>query len=323
MSKVTPWEGIAKPSIDYNVRRISGASGIPLYWGRNADGQSLMLVELTGDHTAQFRKEATRVHGVGLDLRAGERANQQRLVLTLTRHVDQDLFLVLCETIVSTLSSIGDSQTALTLTLIHLKRWKSFLSGKNARLLSDAQIRGLYAELLVLRTLYQHTLPQQAAVAAWSGPDDAHQDFHFGESAIEVKSLAGQERSCVRISSEDQLEGMTKNIFLYTVRLSELADAESARSLNELVRMIEDELDVAEAREQLSDKLGASGYVPVPEYDKPRLLAGKREAYRVGPSFPRLVRSEIAKGLARVSYDIELEAIAVFKCEEHEIFGGP
>jgi hypothetical protein len=86
--------------------------------------------------------------------------------------------------------------------------------------------------------------------------------------------------------------------------------------------MIEDELDVAEAREQLSDKLGACGYVPVPEYDKPRLLEGKHQAYRVGPSFPRLVRSEIAKGLARVSYDIELEAIAAFKCDEHEIFGG-
>ena len=115
MSKPTPWEGIAKPSIDYNVRRIAGTSGVSLYWGRNSDGQSLMLVELTGDHTAQFRKEATKVHGIGLDLRAGETASQQRLVLTLTRHADQDLFLVLCETIVSTLSSIGDSQTALTL----------------------------------------------------------------------------------------------------------------------------------------------------------------------------------------------------------------
>lgn len=323
MSKPTPWEGIAKPSIDYNVRRIAGTSGVSLYWGRNSDGQSLMLVELTGDHTAQFRKEATKVHGIGLDLRAGETASQQRLVLTLTRHADQDLFLVLCETIVSTLSSIGDSQTALTLTLIHLKRWKSFLSGKNARLLSDAEIRGLYAELLVLRTLYQHTLPQQAAVAAWRGPDDAHQDFHFGDSAIEVKSLSGHERSCVRISSEDQLEGLTENIFLYTVRLSELADAENARSLNELVRVIEDELEFAEAREQFAEKLGACGYVPVPEYDKPRLQAGKRQAYRVGPSFPRLVRSEIAKGLARVSYDIELEAITAFKCEEHEIFGEP
>jgi hypothetical protein len=107
MSKATPWDRIAKPSIDYNVRRIAGTSGIPLYWGRNADGQSLMLVELTGDHTAQFRKEATKVHGIGMDLRAGESATQQRLVLTLTRQADQDLFLVLCETIVSTLSSMA------------------------------------------------------------------------------------------------------------------------------------------------------------------------------------------------------------------------
>jgi hypothetical protein len=322
MSKVVPWESIAKPSVDYNVRRIAGTSGIPLYWGRNANGQSLMLVELTGDHTAQFRKEATRVHGVGLDLRAGESFDQQRLVLTLARHTDQDLFLVLCETLVSTLSPITDPQGALTLTMIHLKRWKSFLSGRNARLLSEAEIRGLYAELHVLRALYHRTLPQQAAVAAWRGPDDAHQDFIFGETAIEVKSLSGHERSCVRISSEDQLEGLTDNIFLFTVRLSEMGDAENVYSLNELVQLIEYELNVAEAQEQFTDKLGACGYVPMPEYDEPRLLPGNRQAYRVGPAFPRLVRSQIAKGLARVSYDIELEAMAAFKCDEIEIFGG-
>lgn len=321
MSKVVPWESIAKPSADYNVRRIAGTSGIPLYWGRNADGQSLMLVELTGDQTAQFRKEATKVHGIRLDLRAGERSIQQRLVLTLTHHADQDLFLVLCETLVSTLSTVADSQVALTRTMIHLKRWKSFLSGKNARVLSDEEIRGLYAELHVLRALYQRTLPQHAAVAAWRGPDDAHQDFVFGETAIEVKSLSGRERSCVRISSEDQLEGLTDNIFLFTVRLSEMPDAENARSLNELVQLIELELNVAEAQEQFTDKLGACGYVPMPEYDAPCLLQGNRQAYRVAPTFPRLIRSRIAKGLTRVSYDIELEAIAAFKCDESEIFG--
>ena len=321
MTKVVPWESIAKPSVDYNVRRIAGTSGIPLYWGRNADGQSLMLLELTGDQTAQFRREATRVHGIGLDLRAGESSIQQRLVLTLTRHADQDLFLVLCETLVSTLSSVADSQVALTLTMIHLKRWKSFLSGKNARLLSDDEIRGLYAELQVLRALYQRTLPQHAAVAAWRGPDDAHQDFVFGETAVEVKSLSGRERSCVRISSEDQLEGLTDNIFLFTVRLSEMPDAGNARSLNELVQLIELELNIAEAQEQFTDKLGACGYVPMPEYDAPRLLLGDRQAYRIAPAFPRLIRSQIPKGLTRVSYDIELEAIAAFKCDESEIFG--
>lgn len=44
------------------------------------------------------------------------------------------------------------------------------------------------------------------AVEAWLGPEKSHQDFIFGNTAVEIKSLSGTERSTVRISSEDQLK---------------------------------------------------------------------------------------------------------------------
>ena len=322
MSRTVPWDAIANPNADFNVRRVAVTDGVPLYWGKDAAGQCLLIVELEGDHNAEFRRNSTNLHGIGVDLRNGEQAEQQRLVLTLTRHIDRDLFLGLCNTLINSLASVSDSPVALAVALAHLKRWKAFLAGKKARMLSNEEVRGLFAELHVLRILYQRMLSQEAAVDAWCGADDSHQDFIFGNRAIEVKSLSGRERSTVRISSEDQLEGLAEKLFLLTVRLSDMPDAEEARSLNDMVKLIEEDLTVAEALEQFSGKTAGCGYAPLADYDTPRFLVTSAQGFRVTERFPRLIRSQLPQGLARVSYDIRLETISPFICADDEIFGG-
>lgn len=320
-SKATPWEQIAEPRSDYNVRRVSDTTGIPLYWGKDAAGQRLFIIELEGDHAYQYRRDVTRLNGISVDLRNGDNEKQQRLVLTLSRNVDSDLFLGLCETLNSSLASVTDSAVALSVTLQHLKRWKAFLAGKKARLLTTEEIRGLFAELYVLRQLYLCRLTQEEAVDAWCGPDDSHQDFIFGNVAIEVKSLSGRERSSVRISSEDQLEALVDRLFLMTVRLIDMPDAETARSLNDSVALIEQELVTAEAIEQFSEKIAGCGYAALPDYDRPRFTVGSTNGYAVTDEFPKIIRSRISKGLFHVTYDIQLEVISPFACKDDEIFG--
>src|SRR5690606_8138687 len=185
-------EKIAEPRSDYNVRRVADATEIPCYWGKDVTGRSLFIIELEGGHTSQYRRDVTRLNGISVDLRDGENESQQRLVLALERNVDSDLFLGLCETLISSLASVTDSAVALSVTLQHLKRWKAFLAGKKARLLTNEEIRGLFAELYLLRQLYLRRLTHEEAVAAWCGVEDSHQDFIFGNIAIEVKSLSGR-----------------------------------------------------------------------------------------------------------------------------------
>ncbi|MDP9895935.1 hypothetical protein J2W32_005035 [Variovorax boronicumulans] len=319
MNRNSPWNEIATPIVDYNVRRVAGVQGVPVYWGKDATGQCLLIVELQGDHSIQYRSDAISLYGIGVDLRNGE--NTQRLVLTLARHVDRDLFIGLCDTLIASLLNVADSQVALAVSLAHLKRWKAFLAGRKARVLSEEEVRGLFAELYVLRLLYRQTLPHRIAVNAWCGVDDAHQDFIFENTAIEVKSLSGRERNSVRISSEDQLEGLTDNLFLMTVRLSDMPDAEKALSLNGLVALIEQELNTSEALEQFSGKIAGIGYAPLADYDAPRFLVSATNSYRVTEEFPRLIRSQLPQGLVHVSYDVQLEAIEQFACEDDAIFG--
>lgn len=321
MADSSPWDDIAVPNTDLNVRQVAGETAVPCFWGRDTAGACLFIVELQGDHTVQYRKNAVTVHGIEVDLRGGERG-QQNLVLTLDKQVDRDLFEGLCRTLTFALERAADSTSSLAVALAHIRRWKAFLSGRSHQL-SAEEVRGLFAELTFLLELIDRQGSATAAVEAWLGPEKSHQDFIFGNTAVEIKSLSGVERSAVRISSEDQLETLNDALFLRIYRLSSLPDSERAQSLNEIVSVVELRLAEAEAIEVFERKLVAHGYAPLPDYDDPRFVVSDTHSYRVSDQFPRLVRSQLPSGITRVSYDIRLETIAPYECDGATIFGAP
>ena len=320
MPESSPWDGIAVPGADFNVRQVSGETAVPCFWGRDTTSACLFVVELKGTHSDQFRKDVVTVHGIDVDLR-GDEQGHQRLVLTLQKQVDRDLFEGLCRTLASALEHATDSASSLAVALAHIRRWKSFLSGRSQHL-SAEEVRGLFAELTFLLELIDRQASTTAAVEAWLSPERSHQDFIFGNTAVEIKSLSGTERSTVRISSEDQLESLNDELFLRIYRLSGLPDATGAQSLNEIVAAVQTRLGDAEAVEAFDRKLVAHRYAPIPDYDGPRFVVSDTHSYRVGDGFPRLMRSQLPTGIDRVAYDIRLETIASFECDNAGVFGG-
>lgn len=319
MPEPSPWDNIAVPRADFNVRQVAGETAVPCFWGRDASGECLFIVELPGDHSAQYRKNIVTVNGIDVDLRGGD-PGHQRLVLTLEKQVDRDLFGGLCRTLASALEHAGDPASSLAIALAHIRRWKTFLSGRGGQHLSAEEVRGLFAELVFLLELMD-LLPSTTAIEAWLGPEKSHQDFIFGNTAVEIKSLSGAERSTVRISSEDQLESLNDALFMRIYRLSNLPDAAGARSLNEIVAAVGARLGEAEAVEAFDRKLVAHGYAPHPEYDEPRFVVSDVRSYRVREGFPRLIRSQLPFGTTKVAYDIRLETIAPYECDESAVFG--
>lgn len=320
MTDSSPWDDIAVPGADFNVRQVAAKTVVPCFWGRDASGACLFIVELQGNHTAQYRNSTVAVKGVDVDLRAGDQG-RQRLVLTLEREVDRDLFEGLCRTLASSLEHATDSASSLAVSLAHIRRWKAFLSGQGQHL-SIEEIRGLFAEITFLTELIDRRMSSTSAVEAWLGPERSHQDFIFGNTAVEVKSLSGAERNTIRISSEDQLESLNDLLFLRVYRLSSLADAAGGRSLNEIIAAVQARLDEAGAIEAFDRKLVAHGYAPLPDYDRPRFLVSEVRNYYVGDGFPRLMRSQLPEGVASVAYDIRMEAIASYQCDDAATFGG-
>src|SRR3546814_2233506 len=96
----------------------------------------------------------------------------------------------------------------------------------------------------------------------------------------------------------------SSDLFLRVYRLSSLADAAGARSLNEIVTAVQARLGEADAVEAFDRKLVAHGYAPLPDYDEPRFVVSDVRSYRVGDGFPRLMRSQLPPGIANVGYEI-------------------
>ncbi|MBF2755242.1 MAG: PD-(D/E)XK motif protein [Gammaproteobacteria bacterium AqS3] len=321
-SNQLPWDEIKTPNSEYTVRYITASGDVTLCWGKDVHGHCLLIVQLKGEHTEQFRKNVTNVNGIKVDLRQLAESDKQALILALEKHVDQDLFYGLCQTLIDSLDGVADPSAALGVALNHIKRWKAFLAGKRVRVLSPEEVRGLFAELSFLCLLKTEHLSDAQAVEAWCGPDRIHQDFIFGNTAVEVKSISGRDRSIVKISSEDQLETVSDHLFLKAYRLSEAPDDPEAQSLNELVSAVGRELSDAEAIEGYWRKLVNCGYVEMKEYDSPKFLVKGSNTYRISDDFPRLVRSELPDGVVDVKYSLQLEKIAPHECDQNEIWKG-
>lgn len=216
---------------------------------------------------------------------------------------------------------VWERTVGLSVTLAQIKRWKAFLAGRKARTLTAEEVRGLFGELTFIRQLIREGFTEKKALESWQGSEGSHQDFIWGNKSVEIKCLSGRERSTVRISSEDQLEAVNDNLFLRVFRLADMSGSEKARSLNDLAREVEGVFSDSEALENFSNKMAKAGYVELHEYDNPKFIVAEEKSYRVTNEFPRLIRSEIPEGVVRVGYEIELESIKPFECNDQEIWG--
>lgn len=318
MNNISPWDNIPIPHSDFNVRLAETKTGSHCYWGRDSDSKYLFIIELNGDHTAQYIKNISVVKGIDIDLRSNM-IGKQFLIFKLERQCDCDLFSSICHTLLSSLEHATNSESALTMSLAHIRRWKRFLTG-NKETLSPEEIRGLFSEVFFLLEMIDRGISISVAIQAWCGPERSHQDFIFDNTSVEVKSISGTERNSISISSEDQLESINDAIFLRVYKLGSLSESLKAQSLNQLINTVLSKITTDEEIDKFESKLLNYGYVPLSFYDSPLFIVNGVINYKVNDEFPRLMRSKLPTGIANVSYNVKLEAIESFKCDDMDIF---
>ncbi len=314
MTHSTPWDKIVQPDIDYNVRPVDSCGLVPVYWGKDMYGNCLLIAELEGDHQKAFFNANLNIRGIRVDLRQRSGKREQTLVLTLTNHADLDLFHALCKPLTRNISSASNSRTALTIALNHLKRWQRFLAGEKPQLLSPWEVRGLFAELHFLRSLYTHLLDHNEALSAWIGPKGGNQDFVFRNTAVEVKTLSNKGPNLVNIASENQLESPAEKLYLTTSRIIESSELLSSISLNEMVQRIETDLTGSSVLDEYQTKLAEVGYAELHHYDNPSMQITETCVYGVTDGFPRIIRSQIPNGIQNVKYQLQIDAAEPFIC---------
>ncbi len=179
----------------------------------------------------------------------------------------------------------------------------------------DRVIRGLVAELIVLRRLAGR---DPRAPALWFGPIPERHDFRGGVHAIEVKS-ASRKAGRVTISSADQLEppvGGTLQLWRVALERTE----GGAATVATLVQEIEALTGHSPALRSGLKALGCPD-PDAPEWDRLSFNCEAIDGWSVEPGFPRIVPSlfpggVLPAGIQALSYELDPEAAAAFRVDE-------
>lgn len=318
-----PWADIppSENSQADNLRRIDANHPLGFWWGRDHLGRCLLVLDLTN---AEFKRRFPELAGIDISLFTREDKTGQ-LVLTLLDFEDRAIFHSLCGDLVEAtkLLSGDDPRTNLEVVLGRLRRWQELFRRRREQL-SQAEVIGLFGELLFLRDCLLPRVPVSLAVPMWRGAYGDEQDFVVGKSIVEVKTQLSTTDHALLISSENQLDTRTAPIILVHQTIGQSSvETSSAFSLNTLVSQIKAIVskEAPDALEAFEDSLSEARYAPLPVYDEPIWALVRRDAYDVKERFPRITPADLRPGVERVRYQVRLENCSPFLRDIGDLLG--
>ena len=310
-----PWDQITSPADDVNAIRADSKHPLDMFYAKDHIGRYLFVYEYPDNSDVIINDPPDLVGVETISMPSSRGAS--RLVLILKEKANWELFLALCNDLLTATKQIMTPKTASATILHRLRRWQDFLKKTRLDILSEENIKGLIGELLFLKN---HLIPKFGsadAVKFWIGPEGAPQDFNINECAVEVKCQLGGTTPNVKISSADQLFSQMPKLFLFVVTLGKTTkDSKDAVNLPSVI------LDITECLEQESssslnrfqDLLMQAGYYYSEKYFEFNYLFSDERAYHVADNFPRICPNELKSGIIRLSYNISLA-----ECSPYEI----
>jgi len=316
-----PWSEIDIPGLgsSYTAMLANPDHPFDFYWGRNIDGQ--YVFRFMGNFPAEIGEEAPVMSGI--TIKAGTEANRSHITLILETADDAKIFYFLCTSLMEATKKIQtDNDTAAARVIItHLGRWQKLLKKRGSELLSLNEQMGLFGELMVLKDIFLDNLKAREAISCWTGPMGDEQDFGYGESLVEVKTVRSTRDKEIQISSIAQLDTVSGKLSLtfQTVGVFEDQPPESL-SLNGIVDLIAGKLSDqgADITDQFDLRLAMLGYDKHPEYDKHYFALVARKVFAVEGDFPRIGSSDIRQGISKASYSILVEACLPYDLEKED-----
>ena len=244
------------------------------------------------------------------------------LLIKLLENQHKDIFSVLCEDLITGISSITDERMLVKELLKRLEQWKSLFERVTSNGLSPEEQRGLFGELYFLRKFLQNNSDFLKIVISWVGCERQVRDFQSGLWSVEVKTSSGNNHQKVHISSERQLDTTSvENLFLYHLSLEPRQNA--GETLNDIVNSILEILQPDQsAYNRFKNKLLAGGYFERHEsiYEETGYSIRQEQFYKVHNDFPRIEEKDIRNGVGDVKYTIMLLQCSSFSIPEQQVF---
>lgn len=189
--------------------------------------------------------------------------------------------------------------------------------GKKERKLSLTAAKGLYAELLLLKSYLSEKESSHIDVLdGWHRPAPANHDFDYVDFSQEVKAIS-RDATTIKITSEHQLMAVENKPLLMQFYRIDHVKKSNEDSLGNLYNSIKEMLEPHEsnifeikcAEDAFCEYLGPE-HMPL-DY---KFITIEDFKYNVDQQeFPRIRKEKIDSGLSKVSYSVDVSSIEAFK----------
>ena len=312
MTNTNPWENMDKGL----ERRVSNSKLKRIYWVTDTYGRYGISFRRNDNFT--HINTLPKLHGIELQKR-NIGINQGELNLVLLNKEEWQIFLTLCNNLISAAIEFEDDEASLSAVEKRLLRWQALLKRERVPELSVERQMGLLTELICLRDIVASKIEFKTAVVSWVGSDFDRQDFLLDDIAIEVKSHKTSKGEVVQVSSKYQLDSIKKKVVLISFSLTL---SENGKTVLDVVKDIQEKLSNEDPylTELFERKLLECDFVP--EFiEKPLqgFLIDSQKNYLVTKEFPRIESSMVSSFIQNVNYSIELTYCTRFEIKEEQI----
>lgn len=296
------------------LRRYSGSVLPDVFVALQQPEKLLCIASSISDNIEVNTSQFDNLQEIQIDLFPDpNHKGKNTLLFKLTNIQHKDIFSVLCEDLITSITAETDEKKLVKIILNRFEKWKSLFTKIISQGLLPEEQRGLFGELYFLRKFLQANNNYQFVLNTWIGTAGEVRDFQMNNWALEVKTTHGNNHQKVQISSERQLDTThLDKLFLYHLSLEKVQ--ESGETLNQIIASINTILEAdAIALNRFKSKLYEAGYFEQhhPSYEAIGYFIRKDIFYIVESEFPRIQENEIRSGVGDVKY-----SIIVSHCEE-------
>lgn len=305
-------------------RRYSGAVKPDVYVALQHPEKFLCVYVAINHSTDVNISNFSNLQEIQVDLFASpNELNKNILIFKLLNFEHEDIFAVLCEDLIASISEETNEKIIIREVLNRFEKWKSLFNKIGLQGLKPEAQRGLFGELYFLRKFLRTTNNFLSIVNTWTGIEKQIRDFQSGSWAVEVKTTQGNNHQKVQISSERQLDTTNlDDLFLYHISLEQQQN--SGETLNDIVDSVMDILrSEIIALNKFKSKIYEFGYFDLQRnlYETVGYHIRQDEFYKVEKDFPRIEENNLRAGVGDVKYSIILSQCAPFSIGEREVFG--
>ena len=247
-----------------------------------------------------------------IDLSLPPRRDTPHLRLFLLNQEHREIFILVCEDLVTALEGISNPGTRVKEIEACLLRWRRFFEQSGTDGLGLEMQQGLFAELTWLHHMLIADFDPIKSVDSWKGCERGYHDFDLSGHVVEVKSTRTKEPLSVTISNELQLDDRDlDSLHLYALSLH-LADG-GGMTLPDRVEGIRSILGPFPAAfDLLRGKLVSAGYLDTHSglYTK-HFIIRSENLYRVVEGFPRIIT--VPPGVGGLKYLVLLASCEAFR----------